>query len=187
MAEIKVEEVVELYASLARRMYRKFEYIVYVSAGEKSIPRWGAMAVPHARRIHARIRDVIRPYARNQIMIDDFWLRLKRDLPKICETYDQGYHFGYDMANSNPIENLARRHVFATQLYDFMSIARYVMMGLAYEWQDVYGMDRAPPAPVRIIQVTNKTFGLTVPRRPVSGAFPMGAQRNQKIEDIITR
>jgi hypothetical protein len=77
MAEIKVEEAIELYASLGRRTHRKFEYVVYISAGDKPIPRWGAMSVPHARRIHARIRDIIRPYARNQIMIDDFWLRLK--------------------------------------------------------------------------------------------------------------
>ena len=48
MAEIKVEETIELYASLGRRMHRKFEYVVYISAGDKPIPRWGAMSVPHA-------------------------------------------------------------------------------------------------------------------------------------------
>ena len=57
MAEIKVEETIELYASLGRRIHRKFEYVVYSSVGDKPIPRWGAMSVPHARRIHARIRD----------------------------------------------------------------------------------------------------------------------------------
>ena len=34
--------------------------------------------------------------------------------------------------------------------------------------------------PVRTIEVATRTLGLTVPRRPVSGAFPMGAQRNQR-------
>ena len=113
-------------------------------------------------------------------MIDDFSLRLKRDLPKLCETYDQGYHFGYEMANANPIENQARRHVFATQLYDILNIIRFVMKGLAYEWKGLCGAEGSPPMPVRVIEVTNKTFGLTIPRRRVSGAFPMGAQRNQR-------
>ena len=120
------------------------------------------------------------PYARNQLMIDDFWLRLKRDLPKICDSYDQGYHFGYHLANGNSAENLARRHVYATQLFDLFNCIRHVMKSLAYEWKDIYGREGAPPMPVRMIEVSTKTLGLTVPRRAVSGAFPMGAQRNQR-------
>ena len=85
------------------------------------------MNLSHARRIHARARDIIRPYARNQLMIDDLWLRLKRDLPNICDSYDQGYHFGYHLANGNSAENFARRHVYATQRFDLFKIIRYVM------------------------------------------------------------
>jgi len=48
---------------------------------------------------------------------------------------------------------------------------------MIYEWKDVYGAEGAPPMPVRIIEVKTRTLGLTVPRRPVSGAFPMGCTK----------
>ena len=121
------------------------------------------MNVSCARRAHARIRDAIRPYARNQIMINDLWLRLKRDIPQMCESYDQGYHVGYHMANSNPAENIARRNEYAAQLYQFLGCIVSVMTGIAQEWKDIYRIEGAPPMPVRTIEVSTKTLGLTVP------------------------
>ena len=151
MLEENVDAVVDMYATLARRMHRKFEYVVYISAGDKPTPRWGSMNLALARRVHARIRDIIRPYARNQLMIDDYWLRLKRDIPQICDTYDQGYHFVYYLANANPAENLARRSIYAKELFDLFLCIKFVMKSMAYEWKDIYGLEGAPPMPVRTI------------------------------------
>ena len=54
------------------------------------------------------------------------------------------------------------------------------MKSMAYEWKGIYGIEGAPPMPVRTIEATTKTLGLTIPRRVVRGAFPMGAQRNPR-------
>ena len=65
-----------------------------------------------------------------------------------------------------------------------MSVVRYFVKGLAYEWKDLYGIDGAPPAPVRIIPVVNKTFGLIVPSTPTERGFPRGRAKKPEKSKI---
>ena len=56
MAVGNVDVIVDQYTSLARRMHRKFEYVVYLSAGEKPMPRWGAYPVLGERTLASGMR-----------------------------------------------------------------------------------------------------------------------------------
>jgi hypothetical protein len=80
------------YLQIAKLVPTMWEKIIYLSAGEKEIPGWSNMSDPSARELHRSIMDVIRFAVPYQVMIDDFWISLRREA-RFVESYDR-YPFG---------------------------------------------------------------------------------------------
>ena len=102
--------VLEAYRQVARLSPRVREKSIYSSARQKEILGWPEMSEPAARELHVAIMVAIRFPVPNQVMIDDFWISIRRDA-RFTQSYGR-YHCGCMVGapgGSEALEQLAIR------------------------------------------------------------------------------
>ena len=75
-------------------MSKNWEHILHITAGRTTIPRWGTLSDPSARKLHGLIIDELMQHTKHVMFIDDVWIGVRVQHPELDQSSDQGYHFG---------------------------------------------------------------------------------------------
>ena len=133
----------------------------------------------HRAARHSTLVEEMSAYLPRQVLIDEYWINLRRSSPGNLNSHDAGYHFGNVDANHNWELNERLFTLFASRIAGLANDTAHYLTAFEYPWAEVWG--RGHVVSRSIYLMSRSTVGRSLLDLAVSsGGVPLRARRHSR-------